>query len=35
LLSGENPGYLFVRESAAIVEETYKLFTEEEGIIVV
>jgi hypothetical protein len=26
LLLVENPGYIFVRESAAIIEETYKLF---------
>jgi hypothetical protein len=27
LLPVENPGYLFVRESAATMEETYKLFS--------
>jgi hypothetical protein len=26
LLPVENPGYIFVRESAATMEETYKLF---------
>jgi hypothetical protein len=27
----ENPRYIFVRESAAIMEETYKLFTKKKG----
>jgi hypothetical protein len=27
LLPVENPGYIFVRESAAIIKETYKLFS--------
>jgi hypothetical protein len=31
----ENPGYIFVRESAATMEENYKSFHQEEGIIVV
>jgi hypothetical protein len=36
LLPGENPGYIFVRESAAIMEGNYKPFHQkEEGIIVV
>jgi hypothetical protein len=35
LLPVENPGYIFVRERAAIMEEIYNLFTKEEGIIVV
>jgi hypothetical protein len=35
LLPVENPGYLFVRESAATMEENYKSFHQEEGIIVV
>jgi hypothetical protein len=30
-----NPRYLFVRESAATMEENYKPFHQEEGIIVV
>jgi hypothetical protein len=35
LLPVENPGYLFVRESAATMEENYKSLHQEEGIIVV
>jgi hypothetical protein len=36
LLPVGNPGYIFVRESAAIMEENYKPFHQkEEGIIVV
>jgi hypothetical protein len=35
LLPVENPGYLFVRESAATMEENYKPFHLEEGILVV
>jgi hypothetical protein len=35
LLPVENPGYIFVRESAATIEESYKSFHQEEGIIVV
>jgi hypothetical protein len=35
LLPVENPGYIFVRESATIMEESYKSFHQEEGIIVV
>jgi hypothetical protein len=35
LLPVENPGYIFVRESAATMEENYKSFHQEEGIIVV
>jgi hypothetical protein len=35
LLSVETPGYIFVRESAATMEENYKSFHHEEGIIVV
>jgi hypothetical protein len=35
LLQVETPGYLFVRESAATMEENYKSFHQEEGIIVV
>jgi hypothetical protein len=35
LLLVENPGYIFVRESAATMEENYKSFHQEEGIIVV
>jgi hypothetical protein len=35
LLPVENPKYLFVRESAATMEENYKYFHQEEGIIVV
>jgi hypothetical protein len=35
LLPVENPGYIFVRESAATMEENYKYFDQEEGIIVV
>jgi hypothetical protein len=35
LLPVENPGYIFVRESAAIMEKTYKPFHQEEGIIVI
>jgi hypothetical protein len=31
----ENPGYIFMRESAAIMEENYKSFHQEEGIIIV
>jgi hypothetical protein len=31
----ENPGYIFVRESAATMEENYKSFHQEEGIIVI
>jgi hypothetical protein len=31
----ENPGYIFVRESAATMEESYKPFRQEEGIIIV
>jgi hypothetical protein len=34
LLPVENPGYIFVRESAATMEENYKSF-HQEGIIVV
>jgi hypothetical protein len=35
LLPIENPGYLFVRESAATMEESYKPFLQKEGIIIV
>jgi hypothetical protein len=35
LLPVENPRYLFVRENAATMEENYKSFHQEEGIIVV
>jgi hypothetical protein len=35
LLPVENPGYIFVRESATTMEESYKSFHQEEGIIVV
>jgi hypothetical protein len=35
LLLVENPIYLFVRESATTMEENYKSFHQEEGIIVV
>jgi hypothetical protein len=35
LLPVENPGYIFVRESAATMEENYKSFHQEEWIIVV
>jgi hypothetical protein len=35
LLLVKNPGYIFVRESAATMEENYKFFHQEEGIIVV
>jgi hypothetical protein len=35
LLLVENPGYLFVNESATTTEENYKSFHQEEGIIVV
>jgi hypothetical protein len=35
LLQVENPRYIFVRESAATMEESYKPFHQEEGIIVV
>jgi hypothetical protein len=35
LLPVQNPGYIFVRESAATMEENYKSFHQEEGIIVV
>jgi hypothetical protein len=35
LLPVENPRYLFVRESAATMEENHKSFHQEEGIIVV
>jgi hypothetical protein len=35
LLPVENPGYIFVRESAATMEENYKYFHQEEGIIIV
>jgi hypothetical protein len=35
LLPIENPGYLFVRESAATMEENYKSFHQEEGIIII
>jgi hypothetical protein len=35
MLPVENPGYIFVRESAATMEESYKPFHQEEGIIVV
>jgi hypothetical protein len=35
LLPVENPGYLFVRERAATMEENYKSSHQEEGIIVV
>jgi hypothetical protein len=31
LLPGENPGYIFVRESAAIMEENYKPFHQKRG----
>jgi hypothetical protein len=31
LLPVENPGYLFVRESAATMEETTILFTKKKG----
>jgi hypothetical protein len=30
LLPGENPGYIFVRESAAIMEENYKPFHQKK-----
>jgi hypothetical protein len=30
LLLGENPGYIFVKESAAIMEENYKPFSPEK-----
>jgi hypothetical protein len=30
LLSVENPGYIFVRESVAIMEETYKPFHQKK-----
>jgi hypothetical protein len=35
LLPVENPGYIFVRESAATMEESYKSFHQEECIIIV
>jgi hypothetical protein len=35
LLPVENPRYIFVRESVATMEESYKPFHQEEGIIVV
>jgi hypothetical protein len=35
LLPVENPGYIFARESAATMEENYKSFHQEEGIIVI
>jgi hypothetical protein len=35
LLPVENPEYIFVRESAATMEENCKPFHQEEGIIVV
>jgi hypothetical protein len=35
LLPIEKLGYLFVRESAATMEENYKSFHQEEGIIIV
>jgi hypothetical protein len=35
LLPVENPGYLFVRESDATLEENYKPFHQEEGMIVI
>jgi hypothetical protein len=35
LLPVENPGYLFVRESAATMKENYKSFHQEEGIIII
>jgi hypothetical protein len=35
LLPVENPGYIFVRESVATMEENYKSFHQKEGIIVV
>jgi hypothetical protein len=35
LLLVENPRYIFVRESAATMEENYKSFHQEEGIIIV
>jgi hypothetical protein len=31
----ENPGYIFARESAATMEENYKPFHQEEGMIVI
>jgi hypothetical protein len=35
LVPVENPGYSIVRESAATMEENYKSFHQEKGIIVV
>jgi hypothetical protein len=35
MLPVENPRYIFVRENAATMEESYKSFHQEEGIIVV
>jgi hypothetical protein len=35
LLPVENPGYIFVRESVATMDESYKPFLQEEKIIVV
>jgi superfamily I DNA and/or RNA helicase len=35
LLPVENPGYIFVRDNAATMEEDYKSFHQEEGIIIV